>query len=380
MRIFMNDSGIIAQYGFLYQRKVFMLYVMRHVSTAQLFTFEGRDDIETESNKIYAIQDSSQDSSCYIQVKSGKVSEECFSRIICNWLLLDASKTTNFKLTLENDLPFDYLSKKRAALIYRFIVSGKNKRKTAISRKTYEKYKDQIDVRDKVIKQIESLLNHFEKIVMSMEEADQALVTIFSKDYCLDITDYKMAKSKRLERFLSYVDFGINNAIKNKKPYKLLYKNFVQLVMQVKEEISDKKYTIDIQYLKKRSKETAKKIVKERIAREVKQLYLVDGEYSFVVDGIVHELIYKDFRRVYEQHKAIEISNLEQEANENYKSVKFALSENDRCPKNVFIKTIDKQIESEILPPGQIYRKGCYIYLTGDHAQKDVQITWGEEK
>lgn len=372
----MNDSGIIAQYGFLYQRKVFMLYVMRHVSTTQLFTFEGRDDIETESNKIYAIQDSS----CCIQVKSGKVSEECFSRIICNWLLLDDSKTTNFELTLENDLLFDYLSKERAAVIYRFIVSGKNKRKTAISRKTYEKYKDQIDVRDKVIKQIESLLNHFNKLVISMEETDQKLATIFSEHYCSDITNYEMAKSKRLERFLSYVNLRIEDAIKNKKPYKLLYSDFMKLVMQVKEEISDKKYTIDIQYLKKRSKETAKKIVKERIAREVKQLYLVDGEYSFVVDGIVHELIYKDFRRVYEQHKAIEISNLEQEAKENYESVKFELSEHDWNPKSVFIKTIDKQIESEILPPGQIYRKGCYIYLTGDHAQKDVQITWGEEK
>ena len=45
----------------------------------------------------------------------------------------------------------------------------------------------------------------------------------------------------------------------------------------------------------------------------------------------------------------------------------------------MFIKTTDKQIESELLPAGPIYGKGCYIYLTGDDVQKDLQIVWGKE-
>lgn len=351
---------------------------MRHAGATQLFTFEGRDDIEIAiDDKIYAIQDSK---GCCIQVKSGHVSEECFSRIICNWLLLDASKTTNFELTLENDLSFDCSPEERTVAIYDFILSGKDKKKTAIARKTYDKYKDQLDTdADSVKEQIVSLLNCFQKSVMSMEEADQSFAAIFSEHYCSDIIDYEVAKSKRLERFLSYINLRIDDAIKNKKPYILRYPDFVQLVMQVTEEISDKKYTMDIQYLKSKSKETAQRIVEERVAREVKQLYLVDSKESFVVDGIVHELIYKDFRSVYEQHKAMEISNVEQTAKENHESAKFSLSEIDSHPKNVFIKTIDKQIESELLPPGPIYRKGCYIYLTGDDVQENVQITWGEE-
>lgn len=351
---------------------------MRHAGAKQLFKFEGRDDIEiTMDDKIYTIQDSK---GCCIQVKSGHVSDDCFSKIICNWLLLDDSKTTNFGLTLENDLLFDYSSGERVGAIYDFILSGKDKKKNAIARKAYDKYKDKLDTEADIVKeQIASLLNCFQKSVMSMEAADQELTAIFNEHYCLDITDYEVAKSKRLERLLSYINLRIDDSIKNKKPYTLLYPDFVRLVMQVTEEISDKKYTIDIKYLKNKSRETAQKIVEERFAREVKQLYLVDSEESFVVDGIVHELMYKDFCSVYEQHKTVEISNLEQTAKENHEAAKFSLSEVDNTPKNVFIKTLDKQIESELLPPGLIYRKGCYIYLTGDDVQGDVQITWGEE-
>lgn len=351
---------------------------MRHAGAMQLFTFEGRDDIEVASNdKIYAIQDSN---GCCIQVKSGHVTEECFSRIICNWLLLDASKDTNFELALENDLSFDFAPQETANAIHGFIVSGKDKKKSAIARQAYDKYKNQLDTEaDNIKEQIASLLGSFKKTVMTMEETDQALSDIFNEHYCSDITDYEVAKSKRLERFLSYINLRIDDAIKNKKPYTLLYPDFVQIVMQVTEEINDRKYTMDIQYLKTKSKETAQRIVGERVAREVKQLYLVDSKESFVVDGIVHELIYKDFRSIYEQKKTMEISNLEQTAKENYESAKFSLNEGDGHPKNLFIKTTDRQIESDLIPSGPIYRKGCYIYLTGDDIQEDVQISWGEE-
>lgn len=372
----MTDSGIIPQYGFLYQRKAFTLYVMENIGVKQLFTFEGKDDIEIAvDEEIYAIQDSG--GRC-IQVKSGHVNESCFSRVICNWLLVDTSKTSSFELALEYDLPFDYSSKERASTICDFIMSGKDKKKSSIARKAYDKYKDQLQTEhDIVLKQIETMITDFKKTVRSMDEIDRLLEEIFYKHYCPDINDYEIAKTKRLERFLSYINSGIDDAIKIRKPYILLYQEFMRLIVQVTEEISDKKYIMDIKYLKNKSKETAQQIVKERASREVEQLYLVDNKESFVVDGIVHELIYKDFRSVYEQKHALEISNLEQTAKANFESEKFVLEEGD-SPKKLYIKTIDRQIESNLLPAGPIYRKGCYIYLTGDDIEEDIQITWGE--
>lgn len=42
----MNNAGITTQYGFLFQRKAFILFALENAGTKQTFTFEGRDDIE----------------------------------------------------------------------------------------------------------------------------------------------------------------------------------------------------------------------------------------------------------------------------------------------------------------------------------------------
>lgn len=374
----MNDSGIISQYGFLYQRKVFVLYVLKNVNTKQLFTFEGKDDIEISSDeKIYAMFDSS---NYYVQVKSGSVSEDCFSRVICNWLLIESTESSTYELVLEHDMDFDYSSQKMVEKIFNFILDGKAKKRTSIARKVYEKYKERILKQpDEILKQILDMITGFRKTVCSMEMIDKELLEKFNQDYCSDIQDFSLAKKKRLERFVSYVDKDINEAIKFKKPYTLIYSDFMRLIIQVSEEISDHKYTINTYYLKKKSEEKARKLVKERVSREVKQLYLVKDMESFVVKGIVNELIYKDFRDVYSQQKLLEVSNLEHNAKENFESALFTLNDNEDDPKSVYIKTIEQQIESDLLPQGSIYRTGCYIYLTGDYIEEDFQITWGKD-
>jgi len=373
----MSDSGIISQYGFLYQRKIFVLHVLKNANTKQLFTFEGKDDIEiSPDEKIYAMFDST---NYYIQVKSGSVSEDCFSRVICNWLLLESTESSIFKLVLENDVHFDYSSQEMAEKILKFIIDGKAKKRTSIARKTYEKFKEQILNQQEMLKHILNMITGFKKVVCSMEMIDQELLEKFNQDYCSDIQDFSLAKKKRLERFISYIDKDINKAIKSKKPYTLVYPHFIRLIIQVSEEISDDKYKIDTLCLKKKSEEKAQKLVKERVSREVKQLYLVKDVESFVVNGIVQELIYKDFRDVYSQQKVLEISNLELNAKENFETALFALGDDADDPKSVFAKTTDQQLESDLLPQGRIYRTGCYIYLTGDSIKEDFQITWGKE-
>ena len=56
----------------------------------------------------------------------------------------------------------------------------------------------------------------------------------------------------------------------------------------------------------------------------------------------------------------------------------------DRNPDNpaaedVFKRTTDKEIHSSIMQNSPIYRKGCYVYLTGDEIEADKQISWGKE-
>ena len=95
----MNESGITSQYGFLFQRKVFLLYVLENMNTKQRFCFEGKDDVEiVEDEKIYELDSSA--SNC-VQVKSGVVDQNCFSKVVGNWLLLSDVKPELYTLFVE---------------------------------------------------------------------------------------------------------------------------------------------------------------------------------------------------------------------------------------------------------------------------------------
>lgn len=375
----MASGGISAQYGFLFQRKAFIYYAVNNAATNQTYTFEGKDDIDisTEDGIYFICSSSSQSDS--IQVKSSTVDVSCFCKAICNWLLIDDA-TGNHILFLENELPFS-IDDSTITTIIKYIGDGKNNKRSSIARKTYDKYKDNIENDPSPLSdKINTLLHSLKLIVLGMNDLDKRLEEVFFSNYCQDIKEYDLAKVKRLERFISYINLEIDKAIKAKMPYILLFPNFIKTIMQVKEEISDERYITSIPEIKKKVKDEATHIVTERTSREVRQLFLVDQSEQFVIDGIVHELIYKDFREVYVDQKELELINIEQDAYENYKTALFSLEEQDtHIPKKVYSETVKLAIEGNLLPDGSVYRKGCYIYLTGDNVEEDTQITWGQD-
>ncbi len=373
----MDNAGITAQYGFLFQRKAFILHALENANTKQVFTFEGKDDIDITAEESLCLYQ--EPNARYVQVKSGHVDETCFSKVICNWLLLDADVNAPLQLICEYPLEFsldDTLIKK----ITSYILDGENKKKSAIARKVYDSLKSIIKTNiDEVHTQIKLLFSRVIIEVCDMVRLDSRLEEVFFSTYCPDIQEYALAKEKRLNRLISYINEDIDVAIKAKKPYELHYPNLMRLIMQVAEEINDHCYSVNILELKKQSHEDAKRIVAEKANREVKQLYLVNRQEAFVIDGIVQELMYKDFRDVFAENRALDISNIEQNAFENYSSAKFSLDDSELAdPKKVYTQTVQHSIESSLMPPGIIYRKGCYIYLTGDNVDPDNQITWGE--
>lgn len=373
----MDNAGITAQYGFLFQRKAFILFALENAGTKQTFTFEGKDDIEISADEsIYSIK--ATDSS-YIQVKSGIISESCFCKVICNWLLLDKTASDAVILFAENQLESrDSDAIKNA--ISDYILQGKEKKRSSIAWKTYKKFqnlieKDQVTFSDI----IEKLLQITKIHVCSMDDLDRRLEKVFFDNYCQDITEYELAKSKRLERLISYINQEIDTAVKSKRPCTLLYADLMKMIMKVCDEINDHRYVAKIPELKRRVRSEATRLAEDKAIREVRQLYLVDDRDEFVIDGIVHELLYKDFRDVYISQKEVEIINLEQNAYENYTTAKFSLDEPESSiPKRIYQRTVEIPIGDSLLPGGSVYRKGCYIFLTGDDISEDSQITWGD--
>jgi len=373
----MNNAGITAQYGFLFQRKAFVLFALENTGTKQTFTFEGKDDVEISTNEcIYSVKTAD---SNYIQVKSGTVDESCFCKIICNWLLLDKIPSDTLILFAENQLEVPISNVTKDAIL-EYILKGKEKKKSSIARKTYNKFQDIIETdRDAFLEIIDRHLQAIKLQVCSMDNLDRRLESAFFDNYCQDITEYELAKSKRLDRFISYINQEIDTALKSKEPCTLLYPDLIKIIMKTCDEINDQRYVAKIPELKKRVKGEAARLVEDNVIREVRQLYLVDKHDEFVIDGIVHEMLYKDFRDVYIAQREVEIINLEQNAYENFTTAKFSLDEPESfIPKKVYQRTIETPIGDSLLPDGPVYRKGCYIFLTGEDIDKDSQITWGD--
>lgn len=373
----MNNAGITAQYGFLFQRKAFILFALENAGTKQTFTFEGKDDIEISADEgIYSVKASD---SSYIQVKSGTVNQSCFCKIICNWLLLDKAPSDAIVLFIENQLE-TLVGNDTKDVILEYIMQGKVKKKSSIAWKTYNKFQNIIEEnQDALLNTIEQFLRSMEIHICSMDELDRRLEKAFFENYCRDITEYELAKSKRLERFISYINQEIDNTLKYQKPCTLLYSDLMKMIMTSSDEINDHRYVAKIPELKKRAKSKATQLVEDNTIREVRQLYLVDKHDEFVIDGIVHELIYKDFRDIYISQKEVEIINLEQNAYENYMNAKFFLDEPESSiPKRVYQRTVEMPIGDSLLPDGPVYRKGCYIFLTGDDIAEESQISWGD--
>lgn len=236
----MNNAGITTQYGFLFQRKAFILFALENAGTKQTFTFEGRDDIEISADEsIYSVK--SADAS-YIQVKSGTISESCFCKVICNWLLFDKESSGTVTLFAENQLD-TLVSNITKDIIFDYIIQGKEKKRSSIAWKTYNKFQNLIETdREAFLGIIEKFLQIINIHICSMDELDSRLEKVFFENYCRDITEYQLAKSKRLERFISYMNQEIDNALKAQRPCTLLFADLMKMIMTVCDEISDHRY------------------------------------------------------------------------------------------------------------------------------------------
>lgn len=151
----------------------------------------------------------------------------------------------------------------------------------------------------------------------------------------------------------------------------------IEIAWRVKAEISDNKYIVDTNKIKKRKQNEAETLVKDSKVREIRQLRLVRNNPEFITREIVYELLYKDFRDVY-MDGGVEISNIEDIAYTNYQDTLLNFDSNP-VAKDVFTQTTARAIYSSIMDNSPIYRQGCYVYLTGDKIEEHKQISWGND-
>lgn len=169
---------------------------------------------------------------------------------------------------------------------------------------------------------------------------------------------------------------NLHSCIGQKKPCVLGFKDVFNIICHTRDEISDNRYVIDENVVKKQKKKVAEKLVADGQMREIIQLYKVRNDAGFAIHEIVKELLYKDFRSIYaDTPNSKFISTLESEAYSNHEDVYYEL--NNPEPREDFYATTNKELHSELMPQSSLFRNGCYIYLTGDNVPPEQRISWG---
>lgn len=377
-----NNSGITSQYGFYFQKLVFIWYMVLKVSKTKNFVYEGKEDIDIDKNNendnLVSFKD---EDSKDVQVKSGKVTQLIWAKVVENWIIL---KNQHQKvLVAENDFQFEKNDDKTIDYILNDIKEGKEKKRTAISRQTYDNlYSKFGDNENQWKEQIQNTINNAEIIVRSLGKVEKEIEDNYISDYCSDICTYEKAKKLRVDAFKKECISRIDQFIRSKKPAVFKYSDFFAIESMVKENISDHKYQVNVEELIPQKKKKANQLLSKEKMREIIQLKSVSSNPDFIVKELVREMFYKDFRKVYaDTTNKIEIKNLEYTAFSNYKDTKFELELDEKyTPRDLFFKTTQKELGmSQLFPGGPIYNHGCYVYMTGQKINKEIQISWKED-
>ena len=373
-------GGIDAQYGFLYQKYVYILTILQNLSMGNTFKYEGKDDVDIDTKDlkdgITIIKNT------YIQAKSGVLSKEEWIQCISNWIeMSELSPDARCVIYIQNNIDEKWLSENFINIFIEEIKKYneiKKRQASSVKKRIYDKYKNEFKT-DEFLNKLYNLLRNVDVNIQTEKNLKDLIIDIYKTKYCSDIKIYELAKTRRAEAFINEIMRKIDQALLNKKSLSLDFTNIIEIVNTLASNITDTTYKLDHITLKAKFRKKAKKIVSRRNFREVLQLEFVNNNESFIIEKIIRELMYKDMRDVY--GSSIDIRNIEDEAHSNYMDVLFELSDEEKCsPKKVYVETTKRDIDNNFFNKSKIYREGCYIFLTGNDVAENLKISWKVEE
>ena len=371
----MDNSGIISQYGFEYQKLAF-LYCAIQINNTDIITYEGQDDVEIEEEKtLWKFQ--TLKSLC--QVKSGDVTLPVFKKIILNWLL-KMDQAEHFICISENQVP---VHDEEFVDTFTKEIIDSSKRKDALISKVKVKSSTQKNT-DDLKADIKKILTEAEFLCLNVDTLVEESIKKFGELYCAE-TDPEVISRERYLMLCDNIHKNITQSILKKKNYALSYRNLFKEISTVCEAISDSKYDVPFIEFKTRCHSTVAKILDSQ-SDAVRQLKLVfPKNEQAVIQGLTKQMFYMDLRQHFvDINKEKEINALEYLAKENYEITlqDFEGYGDVRTPFKTYSDTLKKPLSvplpSESSSNFLYYRHGCYIYLTDTGIDENLKIKWGE--
>ena len=371
----MDNSGIISQYGFEYQKLVFLYYAIQ-INNTDIITYEGQDDVEIEEEKtLWKFQ--TLKSLC--QIKSGDVTLSIFKKIILNWLL-KMEKAERFICISENSV---LLPDESFIETFSKEIIESSKRKDALISKVKVKYSTQKNT-DDLKADIGRLLSEAEFLTLNVDSLLEKSIKKFGELYCAE-TEPEVISRERYLMLCDNIHKNITQSILRKENYCLSYRNLFKEISTVREAINDLKYDVPFIEFKTRCHSIMTRVLDSQ-SDAVRQLKLVfPKNEQAVIQGLTKQMFYMDLRQHFvDINKEKEIIALEHLAKENYEiTLQDFEGEGDvRTPYKTYSNTLKKPLSAPLPSESSsnflYYRHGCYIHLTDTGIDEELKIKWGE--
>ena len=338
------SGGLEAQFGFEYQKKSFLFYLISNMSIGYKLSYELHDDVDSEKSEQDVHLTTS---STLIQCKSGDLQYSKFKRVFCNWLL--SRKATNYVLLLEKPLSFNYtfddLHKDIKQDIVSYMKGGKKApRKDSCLFRVNEMYKiiendDELGI---FLSDLKYIFERFEVIEKSIDDLESEYKQKYIDEYCSALKIVQ-AKEQRFDFFVDLLRKELDDAISRKETYSIDHVHFVELNEEAVRSVGDNFYKINYMVFKNSDKNVYDTLLNSKEAIFLKKLYSNDKIIAYF---LINELYYKDLRCFYvDVNKNSVVDELEEKAYVNYL---FEKEKTDDC-KEIFQNTIETSINNDIL-------------------------------
>jgi hypothetical protein len=373
-----NNNGISSDFGFVYQRLVFVKEIIENCyNLDDSFTYEGVDDIEMEFG-LYSIRHHNK----LIQCKTGDIDSVVFDKAIMNWLLSD-EKYDSYWIVSERDFSFPHsvsdVATRIAERAKAYLAEKKGRRKSgkSIMNQIIKKYFDEKkqSFLDVFQTDIQYVLSHYKKTVLDYDELRMESFDYYRINRCPEVKDNLTICRKRFETVLNRIKDRIDENESNRESTTITYSVFTTIINETTSLFSDSNYNCDYSDFKRgklNSLSNNEKIMGSREAVFLKKVY--GGNMRRVLDSLVQEYYYRDLKEYYASKGSLnKAKSAELVAYDHYSDTKpcsdlFAY----------FTDVISKHIGNEIIV-NDSYNKGCYVYLSSDDCDDDVFIDWNEE-
>lgn len=356
----MNDGGIISQFGFEYQKSVFIYCVLNEINVGKVFGFEYLDDVSFSSKELCC---TSMNDNILVQCKTGNITLDTLIHVFANWLT--GAEQKKYYLYSENNITCEYSYKTVIKEIYDGIKNyriTKRSNKNSIYYKLKIKYNhfSSIDNIKKFVKDFRYIFVNKEFVIIDNEKLLAESYAKYTERNSCDLT-IEYAKKSRFYSFSDSIILKIREAMLNKSKFVFNYNDYSKLVNYTIKTISDDKYEPIFFEFKNSQKGLYQHLIDSREGVLLQKIY---SNEHLIAEYLINELYYKDLRDYYiNVDKGNLINNIEDIAYINY----LEETENNEELTKVFKNVINKNIDDKILVNKQ-YNKGCYIYLSSDDA------------